>query len=309
MPEKILQPGIYRDFPESAYFADPCPMPSLTQSIAKIILDRSPLHAWHAHPALNPDYRHDDDTKFDVGNIAHKLMIGRGKDIVVVEFDDWRTKAAKEAREHASSTGKLGVLGKHYARAERMVAAAREQLELRGLGHLFRDGDGEVVLAWRDGDIWCRQLVDWLGANNTGFVDYKTTDMSVAPQNLGRMMVNAGWDVQAAFAERGLDALDPDTIGFRHYLFVVQETEHPHCLSIVEMMPDVMTMGHKKISYAIERWSECMAADLWPGYPTEIVRPEYPGWAESAWLNREIEEAAGKRMPRKDFDPENVMAG
>jgi hypothetical protein len=84
--------------------------------VAKILLDRSPLHAWHAHPRLNPDYRHDDDTKFDVGNIAHKLMLGRGKDIVVLEFDDWRTKAAKDAREAAAAAGKLAVLGKHFAR-------------------------------------------------------------------------------------------------------------------------------------------------------------------------------------------------
>jgi hypothetical protein len=111
----------------------PCPAPSLTQSVAKILLEKSPLHAWHAHPRLNPDYQHDDATKFDIGNIAHKMLLGRGKEIVVLEdFDDWRTKAAKEAREEAAAAGKLAVLGKHAARADRMVNAAREQLELRG---------------------------------------------------------------------------------------------------------------------------------------------------------------------------------
>jgi hypothetical protein len=43
-----------------------------------------------------------------------------------------------------------------------MVKAAREQLALRGLGHLFADGDGEVVLAWQEGDLWLRQMIDWL---------------------------------------------------------------------------------------------------------------------------------------------------
>jgi hypothetical protein len=105
----------------------------------------SPLHAWHAHPRLNPDYRHDDDTKFDVGNIAHKLMLGRGKDIVVLDFDDWRTKAAKErARRRRGRQARRARQAR--AAADRMVKAAREQLDARGLGHLFGDqGDGEVV--------------------------------------------------------------------------------------------------------------------------------------------------------------------
>src|SRR4051812_46738879 len=100
---KITAPGIYLDVAANDYHADPCPAPSLTQSVAKILLAKSPLHAWHAHPRLNPDYQHNDDTKFDVGNIAHKMLLGRGKQIEVLEFDDWRTKAAKEAREKAAS--------------------------------------------------------------------------------------------------------------------------------------------------------------------------------------------------------------
>src|SRR5262245_44641936 len=119
-PMKIEKPGIYFDFPTAAYFADPCPAPSLTQSIAKILLERSPLHAWHAHPRLNPDYKPDDDTKFDIGNVAHKLMIGRGKDIEQLpeKYEDWRTKDAKQWREAAASQGKLAVLGHQYQRAE-----------------------------------------------------------------------------------------------------------------------------------------------------------------------------------------------
>ena len=304
---EILQPGIYKDFPEADYYRDPLSCPSLTQSVAKILIDRSPLHAWHAHPKLNPDYRHNDDTKFDVGNIAHKLLIGRGKDIVRLEFDDWRTKASKEARDVAASAGKLAVLGKHYAKAERMVAAAHEQFELRGLGKLFREGSGEVVLAWQDGNVWCRQLIDWLSTDHATFADYKTTDYSVAPHSLGRLMVTAGWDVQAAFAERGLSTLAGKCK--RRFLFVAQETEAPHCLSVVELSEAVLTMGHKKIAHAIDVWERCMTLGLWPGYPPSIVRPEYPGWAESQWLEREIAEAAQDRMPAKQFDPDILAAG
>ncbi len=284
---KIDRPGIFYDVPDADYRSDPCPLPSLTQSIAKILLDRSPLHAWHAHPRLNPDWRPDDPTKFDVGNIAHKLMIGRGKDIVVLEdFDDWRTKAAKEARETAAAEGKLAVLGKKFALADRMVLAAREQLELRKLGHLFRDGEGEVVTAWQEDGFWCRQMIDWLSPDRTIFCDYKTTDMSAAPHGLGRMMVNAGWPIQAAMGERGLKAVDPLT-SRRRFLFVVQETDKPYALNVIEMSETAMTMGRKMLAVAFARWADCVTSGIWPGYPIEIIVPDYPSYAEASWLDRE----------------------
>lgn len=306
---RIEKPGIYTDFPEAAYFADPCPAPSLTQSVAKILLEQSPLHAWHAHPRLNPDYRRDDDTKFDVGNIAHKLMIGRGKDILVLEFDDWRTKAAKEQREVAAAQGKLAVLGKKFGLAERMVKAAREQLEHRELGDLFIKGDGEVVIAWREDDVWLRQMIDWLTPDRLTFADYKTTDMSAAPHGLGRMMVGAGWHVQAAMAARGLDALDPQGIHARRYYFVVQEATVPYALNVVQISPDALVMGGKMLDMAVAMWRACFARDRWPGYPAEIVTPDLPGWYEQQQLDREIHEAAQQRVPLNDRHADNLLAG
>lgn len=283
----ITKPGIFYDMPTSEYFADPCPQPSFSQSLGKILLEKSPLHAWHAHPRLNPDYHADEDKKFDGANIAHKMLIGRGKDIVTLEFNDWRTKAAQEAREAAAAAGQIAVLGKHYALADRMVKAAREQLEFRGLDILFRDGQGEVVIAWQEkpSGIWCRQMIDWLTGNGKIFADYKTTGESAAPHALAVKMATDGWDIQAAMAERGLNILDGATP--RRFLFVVQETERPYCLSIVEMSESVLTMGRKKLAAAMHLWQRCVSVDRWPGYPSEIVVPEYPGWAESKWLDRE----------------------
>lgn len=305
---KITEPGIYPDFPGEDYFADPTPVPSLTQSVAKILLEQSPLHAWHAHPRLNPDFVRDEDTKFDVGNVAHKLMLGRGKEIVVLELDDWRTKAAKEAREAAAAAGKVAVLGKTVTRADRMVTAAREQLQHRDVGHLFGPvGASEVVLAAQDGDVWLRQLVDWLTPDLLTFVDYKTTDMSVAPHLLGRQMVTAGWPIQAAMGERLLDILDPQNAGRRKFLFVVQETTRPYALNVVEITEGALTMGRKQLDMAIAIWRHCFKADRWPGYPPEIVRPEYPGWHEAQVLAREIE--FDHQTERPSRDAANLSAG
>lgn len=310
-PFRIASPGVYRDIAAQDYYRDPCPSPSLTQSVAKILLERSPLHAWHAHPRLNPDYQHDDDRKFDVGNIAHSLLIGRGKDIVVLEFDDWRTKAAKDARDLAEKGGKLAVLGKHYSKAARMVKAAREQLELRpGLQSLFKPdfGDGEVMLAWREESIWCRQLVDWLSCDLITFADYKTTQECAAAGALGRKMVNDGWPIQAAMAARGLNKLSSPS-SQRRYLFVVQEDDPPYALNVVELSADIMMLGAKRLDIAFGMWARAFTDDRWPSYPIDIVKPEMPGWAEQQWLDREIAEAARERVPQNNRHADNVLAG
>lgn len=300
---KILECGIHYDVPPADYFADCAPMPSLTQSIAKVLIEKSPLHAWYQHPRLNPDFKRTEETQFDIGNIAHSLMLGRGKDIEVIEFDDWRKADAKKAREKAAEQGKLAVLGKHYQRADRMVVAAVEQLKLRGLSRFFRDGHGEVVTVWNEpgvldeDDIYLRQMIDWLSPDGLEFIDYKSTEMSVAPHSIDRMMFNAGWSIQAAMAERGLDAIQPGNAGRRKFYFVVQEAFVPYALTVVELTRGPMTMGHKQLDRAVEIWGQCMRNGVWPGYPLDIVTPEWPGWAEQQWLNREVHDAARTRVP------------
>ena len=287
----ITEPGFFPTMPADEYHADPCPKPSLNQSLAKVLLDKSPLHAWYQHPRLNPNYERNGETKFDLGTCAHAMLIGRGKEIIPIPFDDWRSKTAKEAREDAALEGKQAVLQHQYDRAAEMVAAALPQLDARGLSNLFnsKHGAGELVMCWEESGTWLRQMIDWLSADEFTFCDYKTTDMNAAPQHLGRIMNAAGWPIQAAMARRGLDVLSPDTVGRRRYLFVLQEVAPPHALQVCEMSEATLTMGRKMLAVAVEIWERCIADNHWPAYPLQIQRPELPGWAENEWLAREIE--------------------
>lgn len=298
MPPRIIQPGFYYDMSAADYHADPAPAPSLRSSIAKTLIDRSPAHAWIEHPKLNPEWRSTDPTKYDVGNIAHAMMLGRGKEIVAIEFNDWRTKEAKDVRADAAKQGKLAVLKKDYLLAAEMVDTARGRLDASQFDTAFRDGDGEVVGIWQEGDLWFRFMADWIC--NPGLIyDFKTTGLSVAPHNIGKVMAGAGWDVQAAFIERGLDVLDPGNRGRRCFRFVAMEDKPPYAMIICQLPEAVMTMGRKKLAHAVKVWAECVRTDKWPAYPLALVYPEYPGWAESQWLERETAE----------FDNEILMAG
>lgn len=302
----ITKPGIYFDMPTTEYFADPCPQPSFTQSLAKLLLERSPLHAWYAHPRLNSKFKPDDDTKYDIGNIAHTLMIGRGKELVVLDqFEDWRKKEAQALREEAAGNGKLAVLGKHFMTAQVMVLAASNSLHDAGCADAFNKGNGEVVITWEEDGIWFRSMIDWRSTLPLCY-DYKTTEMSVAPHSIGRIMANAGWDVQAAMQERGLEALallERNT----KFRFVAQENKPPYAVTVCELGEGAMTMGRKKLQAAIHIWRHCMKTNRFPGYPNEIIVPDYPGWAEAQWLDREQTEFSRPSDSNYDTTQEREM--
>lgn len=304
MPAKIIY-----DMTEAAYRADPCEKPSLTQSQVKTLLDRSPAHVWQDHPRLNPNFTADEDTKFDVGNVAHRLLIGRGKNVAGLPFDNWTTKAAKEARAEHRARGILAVLQDQYDRAARMAAAALEQLAHSEFPTAFQDGHGEVVVLGEENGVHLRTMIDWLQSPKL-ILDYKSTAFSCSPHEIGERPSQMGWDVQAAFHERLLDMADPANAGQRRHVFVAQEDEPPHALSVVEISKDDLMLGRKKIAYAIGIWSDCLSNNHWPLYPSETVLSKPKPWTEAAWLNREIHEAGRARMPaRKDFDPQTLMAG
>lgn len=314
----ISAPGIFTDFDVAAYHADCCPAPSLNQSLVKVILDQSVGHAKCEHPRLKVDAQSVDEPteKYDaakaIGNAAHLLLIGRGKKLKVFDAPNWNAtgmgKGAKtqllEDRDRAIADGFEPILQKHHDRALQMADRAREQLNQANWLEDFRVGDGEVVVAWQEDGFWFRSLIDW--RLTTILTDYKSTGMSVAPHVLGRLAVDAGWDIQAAFQERGLDVLDPEGAGRRRFRFFAQENYPPYAGVPVELTEAWLTMGRKKVAMAVDAWKDAMSSSSWPLYPPGVQRPEYPGWHESQWLNREITEAARQRVPIAD---DHLMAG
>lgn len=315
---KITVPGLYRDFSTDDYFADPTPAASLSQSVAKILIEQSPLHAKMAHPRLAPPVEDDEDDPekyvkaLAIGNAAHKLMLGRGKQMAVADFDSWRKKEAKEFREDAILHCREPILAKHYETAERMVLAARGQLSLiDGCERAFREGDAEVVVAACEDGLWLRSMIDWITPDLREVVDFKTSGMSASPYNTGKLMASAGWHIQAAMHERILDAIDPQNAGRRRFLYVCQENEAPYALTVNEIGEAALTIGRKMVDYAVNVWRRCLETGYWPAYPLRIIRPELPAWHETSWLSREVaeEDVRLKIAARKDFDPKLIMAG
>ena len=273
-----MTPGIHI-LSADAYHADPAPAPSLSSSIASILLNQSPLHAWMAHPKLNPKYQREGDSRFDLGSAAHMLLLERRTDnIVVVDANDWRTKAAKELRDAAQAEGKFAILAHKYLEVERMVKAARQFMEATELALMLTDGFPERTVLWQEGDIWCKCRPDMLSMDQDVILDYKTTE-SAAPDVFSRQISRMDYDLQAEFYLRGLNATvmdgEPEK---RAFVFLVQEIHAPYACSLVALSNAYRAIGQAKVKRALGMWSKCMAEDRWPGYRPDVLYAEPKPW-------------------------------
>lgn len=284
-----LTEGIHQ-LGDAEYHSDPAPQPSLSSSIAKALIGQSPRHAWVAHPRLNPDHAPEESAIFDVGSAAHAVLLGKGADLVEIEAKDYKKKAAKTARDKARAAGHIPVLTAQMADVLAMSSAARVQLDAHEeAAGAFTDGQPEVTLIWREGDVWCRCRLDWLPRDRRFFDDYKTTT-DASPDTVSRTTFGNGYDMQAAFYRRGIRKIlavpDPK------FRFVVQEKAAPYALTVAALTPAALDMADRKVEAALDLWAWCLKRNEWPGYPGRTVYVDPPVWHERQWLEREERQSA-----------------
>jgi hypothetical protein len=283
-------PGIYA-LSEDKYHADPAPAPSLSNSVAKILLTQSPLHARLAHPRLNAASGPDYDNKFDIGTAAHMMFLERRSDAIeVVTFHNWTTKAAKEARANARAQGRTPILQSQYDRTLEMVAAADSFLATTELAGIRENGFAERTVIWLEGPTWCRCRPDLMSQDIRIILDYKTTESS-EPEAFIRQIGRMQYDLQAEWYIRGIRAVKGINPVF---VFLVQEIHRPYACSLVSLSNTYRALGQDKCNRALERWGECVLNNTWPGYSTQIHYAEPPSWAVSEML--------------EEMDPDEVEA-
>lgn len=287
-PQDASQPGIHA-IPAERYHEDPSDQPSLSASIAHLMVNVTPWHAWWAHPKLNPHFEREEKQAFDIGTVAHELILeGTDERVHVVEASDWRKRDAQDERDQARADGLIPLLEKDWLRVERMVETVRAQLELRAdLPPLLSDGVAEQTLVWEEGDVTCRARLDWLRTDCTAIDDLKTTGRSANPIPWCRnTLYSIGADVQAAFYLRGVKALTGQVPTFR---WILAESTPPYAVSVVSPDASAREIGDVKVDRAIEKWRECLKTDVWPGWSQSVYMAETPAYEELRWMEQDGE--------------------
>lgn len=271
----ITEPGIY-DIPEDEYHADPVPGGSLSSTGAKTI-----------YPEGGParfDYQRRHGGKkskaMDLGTVVHGLVLGTGQPARVLDYPNWTTTKAKDAKKQAIADGCIPMLPDGYAEAQ---AIARAVLDHDIAGGLFAPGefDAEVSMFWYldEFGIWCRGRLDAMahiarpGRHRRPEDSRRRLRRGIRESSRPLLLPRAGSPLQDR-ARR-----PPRLRPARHRLPVRRRRNRaPHLVAVydTEQWRELGT-GCCRIAY--ERYRDCTESGIWPGYDPYIKNLQVPRYA------------------------------
>lgn len=280
---------------EKEYHADPCAVASLSQSIAHTLVSKSPLHAWAEHPKLGKlaNASDDDDdgaTEKDkwaitAGKVIHKLLLGKGADVEVLDVKDYRTNYAKDLRDSAKAAGRIPIKIAQYQDLVDSAEYVRDRLHVMGFD---LDGQSEIAFEWQedgeDGPIICRGRMDHLHLERPQIFDVKKI-RSAHPDTISRHIYDYGYDIQDTAYRRAVAkylGVDPLAVDF---VFLFMEEKPPYAITPVRLPPSWLEIGRQRWDRAVLAWERCLANNRWPDYADgRVMEIEPQPWV----LTREL---------------------
>lgn len=276
----VQAPGLYPEFADRYFTEQLTPTRCLTQSGIKTLLSETPA-----------DYKYGvrkQSSEMGFGAIVHALALGKGARFVVSEYDDYRTKAAREWRDEVVSAGRIPIKPEKYDEAQKiaLVIQARIEQALGGApyetevpffwqewinysGGSVPQGKIEPVATWCGGmlDVWCESLSIALDPKITGAVP--------SPQ---RAMVNFGWDLQAAWYRRGLERIFPSRAGHIRFANILVRPVEPFTSRLVTLNEGWRASAEQECQRALRIFQDCQRSGVWPGYADGIEEMDAPTW-------------------------------
>lgn len=263
--------GVRADIPEDVYHADRA---SLSASGAKLLLPPSTPAKFRETMDNPPKPK----SVYTFGHAAHRLVLGKGAEIIEVDAPDWKTKAAQEIRNTAAN-GVAPMLTHELDKARAMAAVVKSHPVA---GPWFAEGQGhsEVSLYATDEQtgVRLRGRTDRLthADGRLLIIDYKTA-VSADPAEWIRTWVGYKVHLQFAWYKMLIRLLkidaEPDMV------FVVQEKEPPYLVKPIRLDTEAFDLGRLQMRQAINTFAQCTETNEWPGYGDEIVTMPLPMWA------------------------------
>lgn len=285
----ITAPGFYPAITTEQYFAEPCPVPALTNSGIRTLLNSCPARFAHEHPAIGQPEEDRESTKAQyMGALVHRLALGKGADYAISPHEAYRSNEAKEWKAEVEAKGLIPVKQKEFDEAEAMAEIIRHAIEVETQDHPY---ETEVVIAWKhivNGfPIWCRAMIDvWCPALDLA-LDVKTC-ADAGDKSINRAFAN-GYAHQAAWYSDGIEAVH-DSARRPRFGFLFVEKDAPYLARYAEPSQGFKDGARIVIERGCEIFATCMQAGKWPGYRPYTAQP--PSWWLSDITDLELEEAA-----------------
>ena len=222
------------------------------------------------------------------GSAAHKMILEPndfGNEYVVAPEINRRTKEGKAEWEAfcAANEGKE-IISQEDADTMREMEEALERCPLAN--ELIRgEGQSEVPIFWTDPETGekCKAKLDRLAKDDEGryvVIDYKTAT-TAETFRFNSEIWKRGYYMQAGMYSEGLKtALGLDYLP--RFVFVAQEKKAPYSVNVIDVTEEVMKAGVGMYHTLLQKYQECKAVDIWPGYVGDVPNDSFvPGWADA----------------------------
>ena len=272
-----FEPGFYRETDTEYYGGHLCPDEPLSQSTARVMLAQSPLHARHLLDAGSGRATNG----MDFGTAVDVMLTGRPEDVIRVDAADWRTKAARDAREAASAAGRVALLTHDYVRALEVSRRVADAAQAHGLP--IGDAERQMSAYWISDGVWCRGRFDLHWPDLGMVADLKCTSTEFSP----RHAIDMGYHMQVAAYREAVYEITGQRPEWR---WIVAEQQAPHDVYLVEPSQSFLELGDLCWRRAKALWRECREANRWPGRGLTLL--DAPAWALQAAHFAELEKAS-----------------
>ena len=273
----ITEPGIYDNVTADTYHGQLTDTPSLSSSMARAISEACPAKMWW-DSYLNPDREREEKAAFDIGKSAHLMFLEPhlfSAQMVVVDADDFRTKAAQIARDDAYAAGKTPLLPKHVE----MLGSMRSLLLSDPVaGAAFEDGKGEQTFVARcpETGVWLKARPDWRPHHGRWLVDYKTTT-DASPEAVSKAIWEHRYFQQAPWYSMVVALVTGEAPP--PVWFIFQEKTAPYLLTVHVIDPIDLLSGDDLNRQAIRTFANCLETQRWPSYSDRPLVTRLPHWA------------------------------
>lgn len=261
------------------YHADPAPLPSLSASLAKLVVSKTARHAWFASRRLNPDWEAIDKKTFDIGRAAHRAVLGFGDDYVAVPDELLSSNGAigtKDAKAWVAAqreAGRTPLKSDEVEQVEAMAEIAAERLAERGI--VLDPARSELCGITQIDGVWCRAMFDNVPPDGPIY-DFKTCE-DASPQACVKAINNYGYDIQAALYRAVWKSITGED---RPFVFIFQEKPYPgpHEVTLIGLSGMFLDIAEQRFARARRIWGECVTTNNWPGHPAGLHEVDPPAW-------------------------------
>ncbi len=219
---------------------------------------------------------------FEIGTAAHKMVLGEGPELVLVDAVRWDSTAVKAEVAAIRAEGGVPLKPAEMDAVQAMAKALREHPLAAALFDPER-GRPEQSLFWRDKatGVNCRSRLDWLPETDGGRIlvaDYKSA-VNASTDAFERAVKDYRYDQQDEMYSDGIRQLGiAEDVQF---LFVVQEKTPPYLINVIQLSPMWLLMAEDRNKRAREIYKHCTETGNWPGYSTDVEIVSPPAWLET----------------------------